>query len=850
VVIDPDRAENVVTNDGTSMRILADKNGQPSTWNRQPEIVNDDRANAAVHRDKALQSAEDSQGKAEEKHTHIEHEAAGDNTAHAEQEHEEPVLEAPAIQREHSDSGSGEHITHEEAHGHEDAFHEAQASYIPGGFATPQQRPEPTQTATAAAEATKAEPYVRKGAGSDSASLLKESLHKTESRQKTSEEKRKEAAMERKEERKRELDERRKAEQRKIEAQRKYEEERAEEDRKDERLRRAEDRAEAQKVREEKRKLAEKRREEMRAAIKEAADLKATSLEKLQKIAAQNQFADRFTGVLEPKAEYIFDPSRSRGPSQTVSYTSRFVDRLSDVTEDLCVSGSLSIKAGKIGGSGKGSFVDSDKFKQSDLNFFISVKVVNQTINFKDALVYNPVRSVTTENFKKIFGDSFIAGFVEGGEFNALVSMKILNKAKKTDIQAEAKVALTVGPIDLEAQANVGIARSNLETNTETTIQVHWSGGGHIKPMEQQWDIPSLMQAAARFPDLVADCPQRTYAILGKYETLRSFVAKAPAAYTPLQYENAQIYTNALLDSFMSYKALYKTIGENIFAIQGKTLEIKQRMTDGNSNVPAQENGDENGDENSEKAKKEAAEKKQEATEKKKEATEKKAASKDPKTGLFPYVEDLTPFEDSIKGLSDARIAIRRQMARIVNEVDLIEHDPKIATDEDHSEPFQSPLAFETRLPVVEIPARLRPRANPLTGASIRPPPLTPEEAAKLEQEEQAAINAPPLNGAGVTLSPDEVTMFNKQKLLRPGIGTVMRVTTAVGSLTAGKLFNNLDILQPLTPPDWVVIQIQAHVYRGYISYIGMCYDNGLIIGKGVVSEVHAVSHRMVWLFV
>jgi hypothetical protein len=54
--------------------------------------------------------------------------------------------------------------------------------------------------------------------------------------------------------------------------------------------------------------------------------------------------------------------------------------------------------------------------------------------------------------------------------------MKILNKAKKTDIQAEAKVALTAGAVEISAEANVGIARSNIETNTETTIQVSWSG--------------------------------------------------------------------------------------------------------------------------------------------------------------------------------------------------------------------------------------------------------------------------------------------------------------------------------------------------------------------------------------
>ena len=346
-----------------------------------------------------------------------------------------------------------------------------------------------------------------------------------------------------------------------------YQEEIEREKREDDRTLREEERAEQRQLRQEKRDYEMKRRGAARKEIENATNLKAMSLTDLNKIIAQNQFVERFSGMGDDDREVAFDASSPRGPSQIVTYTSRFVDRLSDVTDDMCVSGSLSIKAAKIGGSGKGSFVDSDKFKESDLNFYISVKVINHTVNFKDALVFNPLRSVNDDNFVKVFGDSFISGFLEGGEFNALVSMKVLNKAKKTDIKAEAKVAFTAGPIDVTAEANVGIARSNIETNTETTIQVSWSGGGHIKPLEQAWSIKSLMQAAARFPDLVADCPQRIYAILTKYPTLRSFIQRMPAAYTPLQYENAQIYTNALLDSFMSYKALYKRLGEQIFNV-------------------------------------------------------------------------------------------------------------------------------------------------------------------------------------------------------------------------------------------------------------------------------------------
>ncbi|KAI8633210.1 hypothetical protein F5Y19DRAFT_294110 [Xylariaceae sp. FL1651] len=582
--------------------------------------------------------------------------------------------------------------------------------------------------------------------------------------------------------------------------QRRYQREILQQERQEEAERRRCEREEAQEIRREKREWDRKRREDARKAIESAANLQAMSMADMEKIRAQNQFVERFNGMSEQTEKYDFDPTAPRGPSQTVTYTSRFVDRLSDVMDDMSVSGSLSIKAGKVGGSGKGSFVDSDKFKESDLNFYISVKVVNQTINFKDALVFNPLRSVDQNNFREVYGDSFISGFIEGGEFNAIVSMKILNKAKKTDIQAEAKIALTAGAVQIEAQANVGIARSNIETNTETTIQVFWSGGGHIKPMEQQWDIQSLMAAAARFPDLVADCPQRTYAILTKYDSLRSFVARKPASYTPLQYENAQIYTNTLLDAFVSYKALYKRLGEQIFGVQGKTLEVIQWSE----------------------------------TEKAKVATTSTAVSqmgmKDKDTGLYPYVERDSNFEASIKGLSDARTAIRRQMARIVNEVDAIEKDPKLATDEDHTEPYQSPVAFEARIPLVEVPERLRVKSHPLSGRRIAAKPLSEEEQKEqLDKEEREAQGIKDLYTVDEKLEQEEKDAFDGLLGANPLLGVDFRVSSAVGDSLKGDSFNNLEFLKP----NWHIRGIRTEMYNGALSYLAVSYSNGLLVERG-----------------
>ena len=72
-------------------------------------------------------------------------------------------------------------------------------------------------------------------------------------------------------------------------------------------------------------------------------------------------------------------------------------------------------------------------------------------------------------------------GFLEGGEFNALISMKVLNKEKVVEIKAAAQVAFTIGPGDSKTDADVDIAKNILQTNTETTISVNYSGGGKLR---------------------------------------------------------------------------------------------------------------------------------------------------------------------------------------------------------------------------------------------------------------------------------------------------------------------------------------------------------------------------------
>ena len=62
VLIDPNRAENVVSNDGTTMRIMAQMAAKPSAWTRQKEVTQDDRGEIIIEENRKLYPALEQSG--------------------------------------------------------------------------------------------------------------------------------------------------------------------------------------------------------------------------------------------------------------------------------------------------------------------------------------------------------------------------------------------------------------------------------------------------------------------------------------------------------------------------------------------------------------------------------------------------------------------------------------------------------------------------------------------------------------------------------------------------------------------------------------------------------------------
>jgi hypothetical protein len=254
-------------------------------------------------------------------------------------------------------------------------------------------------------------------------------------------------------------------------------------------------------------------------------------------------------------------------PSQSVAYSASFVEKISEVVRNMNISAGSSIRTGSVGVSSGGSSIDEIKFAESDLNAVLSVKVVNQTRNLRDNVKFNTfnVAKMDSLQFHETYGDSFISGFIEGGDLHGIVSIKTLDASKKTELRTKLKGQSNVTNTNWTPSTSGNI--SQILESAEVTVTVNWSGGGMIKPSHEEWTIDSLVRAASAFPENVARCPQRTWAILTRYNTVPNFVVWASAFSPPIsirRYEGVQRYTSELLDMYIEYKSNLLIINDAI----------------------------------------------------------------------------------------------------------------------------------------------------------------------------------------------------------------------------------------------------------------------------------------------
>ncbi|KAJ7780007.1 hypothetical protein B0H16DRAFT_729585 [Mycena metata] len=269
------------------------------------------------------------------------------------------------------------------------------------------------------------------------------------------------------------------------------------------------------------------------------------------------------------------------GVAQVVSYSSRFVDKISDVTRSMNISAGSSIKNGSVTMSGNSLSVDESKFSASDLNAVVSIKVINQTTVLDDNAQFSHGKDLklkvdTNEEFFDVYGDCYVSGFIQGGDLHGIVSIKVLDAAHKESVKEKIKGQFNVGAqsgsefhLGNSSSSSTGSSYGAELWQSETTISVSWSGGGQIKQPDEEWSIDLLFQVAAAFPAKVAACPQRTWAILTRYDNNLSFLQWADTRKIKSRdFTDVQLYASDLLDTYMEYKNNLLTI-QNVLSRPG-----------------------------------------------------------------------------------------------------------------------------------------------------------------------------------------------------------------------------------------------------------------------------------------
>lgn len=69
------------------------------------------------------------------------------------------------------------------------------------------------------------------------------------------------------------------------------------------------------------------------------------------------------------------------------------------------------------------------------------------------------------------YGDSFISGFIEGGEFYALLSVEIASHADVMDVKAKIEAKISKPGVDVDGEVQGGMTKKNEWSDTKITIR-------------------------------------------------------------------------------------------------------------------------------------------------------------------------------------------------------------------------------------------------------------------------------------------------------------------------------------------------------------------------------------------
>lgn len=270
--------------------------------------------------------------------------------------------------------------------------------------------------------------------------------------------------------------------------------------------------------------------------------------------------------------------------NQNVTYSSWQIDHVSEIADALNISSYALVKYATVEANANAAMIHESRLHDSQLNYMVSVKVSNESESSQEPMQFQPIENLPPEKFAQAYGDCFISDFLEGGEFSAVISIKVNDKSKLQQVKEAVDVQLSVPAapgLEVGAGNKYQSSKASAFENTETTISVKSNGGGVIKTPGAKWNLDTVAAVASAFPSMVAACPAKTSAVLTKYTSLKSFqewkyrMAKDPSWNSFVNqddhwenrlipsYVPCKIYTAALFEDLMVFKHIQRRVKDS-----------------------------------------------------------------------------------------------------------------------------------------------------------------------------------------------------------------------------------------------------------------------------------------------
>ncbi|KAF5696104.1 hypothetical protein FMUND_15782 [Fusarium mundagurra] len=240
-------------------------------------------------------------------------------------------------------------------------------------------------------------------------------------------------------------------------------------------------------------------------------------------------------------------------PPKTTS-CSRLFERMSEVIDTMDISRAATITTGEMEVHGHMNLLDDAKIDDADINMIVSVRVMSEIISLKGSARFLPIDGMETGSprFNETFGDSYISGFITGGMLTSIISFTASNPDRKDKLIEAVKKGLIEATTDLDDVCKEFAITSITQ-------------GAEVEDINCASDVESILRIAGEFPTLVAQDPQRTWAILTKYKANRSFNEwSSYQILKPLDYDSVASYTSKLFDNYIQYGHLLKKVQDII----------------------------------------------------------------------------------------------------------------------------------------------------------------------------------------------------------------------------------------------------------------------------------------------